>query len=284
MTKFAFYLIIVLIISNFITWGIIINYIFFPEKVAFLDVGEGDAELIITKAGNILIDAGPNNKIVFELSKILPFYERTIDLVILSHPNGDHFNGIFELLDKYKIRAVMLNNVAYPSSSFQKLLKEFKSRQLPLIQGFRGVRLKWQNTDELLVIFPFKQFSYSLNPNASCLVVNLNLADNQFLFTGDINSAQEKKIIQDILALAGKIKILKVAHHGSNYSSSKIFLDAFKPQFAIIEVGKNHYYHPHPEVLKRLNEIGAQVFRTDTNGTIQFILKDNVLKIIPDKL
>jgi len=272
MSKSSSFFLIFLLVANIFTWWIIVDFQTTKETVAFLNVGQGDAELISNAAGNILIDAGPNNKILFELGKILPFYDRTIDLFILSHPNKDHFNGLFEILDKYKIKAVMLNNFTYPSSSFQKLLEELKKRHILIIQGFEGVSINWQKQDKLLVIYPPENLLFSNNPNNSCLVLNLALANNQFLFTGDISSTQEKKLSSFLASLKDQFKVLKVAHHGSNYSSSDLFLQAFNPRLAIIEVGENSYNQPHPEVLKRLNEIGAQIFRTDVNGTIQFFI------------
>ncbi len=284
MSKRYLFFLLFLLLTNVFTWWIIIDFRMEKETVAFLNVGQGDAELIRNAAGNILIDAGPNNKILFELGKILPFYDRTIDLFILSHPNKDHFNGLFEILDKYKIRAVLLNNFTYPSSSFQKLLEELKKRHILIIKGFEGVSISWpacaggQTQDKLLVIYPPENLLFSNDPNNSCLVLNLALANNQFLFTGDISSTQEKKLSSFLASLKDQFKVLKVAHHGSNYSSSDLFLKTFKPKIAIIEVGENSYNQPHPDVLKRLNDIGAQIFRTDINDTIQFIY-DNKLKI-----
>ena len=284
MSKPSSFFLTFLLLANIFTWWIIVDFQTTKETVAFLNVGQGDAELISNAAGNILIDAGPNNKILFELGKILPFYDRTIDLFILSHPNKDHFNGLFEILDKYKIKAVMLNNFTYPSSSFQKLLEELKKRHILIIQGFEGVSISWpacagrQKQDKLLVIYPPENLLFSNDPNNSCLVLNLALANNQFLFTGDISSTQEKKLSSFLASLKDQFKVLKVAHHGSNYSSSDLFLKTFKPKIAIIEVGENSYNQPHPDVLKRLNDIGAQIFRTDINDTIQFIY-DNKLKI-----
>lgn len=285
MSKSSSFFLILLFLANVFTWWIIVDFRMEKETVAFLNVGQGDAELIRNAAGNILIDAGPNNKILFELGKILPFYDRTIDLFILSHPNKDHFNGFFEILDKYKIRAVLLNNFTYPSSSFQKLLEELKKRHILIIKGFEGVRINWpacaggQTEEKLLVVYPPENLIFSNNPNNSCLVLDLALETNHFLFTGDISSAQEKKLSSFLASLKDQIKVLKVAHHGSNYSSSDLFLKTFKPKIAIIEVGENTYNQPHPDVLKRLNDIGAQIFRTDINSTIQFILENNNLNI-----
>jgi len=178
----------------------------------------------------------------------------------------------------------LLNNFTYPSSSFQKLLEELKKRHILIIKGFEGVSISWpacaggQTQDKLLVIYPPENLLFSNDPNNSCLVLNLALANNQFLFTGDISSTQVKKLSSFLASLKDQFKVLKVAHHGSNYSSSDLFLKTFKPKIAIIEVGENSYNQPHPDVLKRLNDIGAQIFRTDINDTIQFIY-DNKLKI-----
>jgi len=284
-----FLFLFILLLINLFTWWIIIDFLVSQDKVAFLNVGQGDAELIHHQAGNILIDAGPNNTILFELSKVLPFYDRTIDLFILSHPNKDHYNGLFELFDKYKIKAVMLNNYTYPSSSFQRLLQELKKHHILIIQGYEGVRIKWSNyadrqsRDQLLVLFPPKNLMFSNDANSSCLVLDLLFHHNQFLFTGDIGSAQEKKLLSSFSSFPSQFNVLKVAHHGSRYSSSDAFLKSFHPQIAIIEVGENNYGQPHPDTLKRLSAGGAQIFRTDLSGTIQFLLKNNTFKIKNEK-
>jgi competence protein ComEC len=292
MPKRYLFLLLFLLLANVFTWWIIVDFRMVKETVTFLNVGQGDAELIKNAAGNILIDAGPNNKILFELGKILPFYDRTIDLFILSHPNKDHFNGFFEILDKYKIRAVMLNNFTYPSSSFQKLLEELKKRHILIIKGFEGVRISWpacadmsacadrQKQDKLLVIYPPENLIFSNDLNNSCLVLDLALGTNHFLFTGDISSTQEKKFSSFLASLKDQFKVLKVAHHGSNYSSSDLFLKTFNPQVAIIEVGENSYNQPHPDVLKRLNDIGTQIFRTDINNAIQFLIDKTGVLIV----
>jgi len=266
---------IILVVANIFTWWIIVDAISRADQVAFLNVGQGDAELVQTRAGNILIDAGPNNKVLFEIGKILPFYDRTIDLVILSHPNKDHYNGLFDLLDKYKIKAVMLDNYTYPSSTFQKLLKELADRNILLIKGVANVRVSWHNQDKLSIIYPPEELFFNNNVNASCLVASLFLNNNQFLFLGDIGSSQEQKLLSWLSNLKSNFKVLKVSHHGSNSASSEKFLNILKPQIAIIEVGDNSYGQPHPDVLKRLSEVGAQIFRTDLSGTIQFIWKNN---------
>jgi len=274
MKKSLLYLLLLLVFGNIFTYWIIFDFLnSFRGKVSFLSIGQGDAELVQIPAGNILIDAGPDAKILSELDKSLSFYDRTIDLFILSHPNRDHFNGLFDVLERYNVRAVMLDNLSYSDSLFQKLLKELKQRDILIIKGIAGTKVNWENQDSLLVVYPKTMVSSKQDPNKFSLIANLILDKNCFLFTGDIDSAQEKKILSLISCPVNNSRILKVAHHGSRYSSCTQFLKGFNPQIAIIEVGENRYGHPHPDVIQRLTDIGAQIFRTDLDGTIRFKIK-----------
>jgi len=275
--KYSISIIFTLFLLNIFCYYLIFNFLFLKDEVAFLNVGQGDSELIRTKAGNILIDAGPNNQILFEISKILPFYDRIIDLVIISHPNTDHFNGLFSLLEHYKIRAVMINNLDYPGSRYQNLLKQLKNNDVLFLKGENGTKIKWDN-NFISIISPLNSNN---NINNSSLVALLNLNQKQFLFTGDIESSVEKKIIK---YFNQPIDVLKVPHHGSQTASSEEFLNTLKPKIAVIEVGENNYGQPHPGTLKRLNAIGAQIFRTDLDGTIQFIFDNNIYQIKKESL
>ena len=275
--KYSISIIFALFLINIFCYYIIFNFLFLKDEVAFLNVGQGDSELIRTKAGNILIDAGPNNQILFEISKILPFYDRIIDLVIISHPNTDHFNGLFSLLEHYKIRAVIINNLDYPGSRYQNLLKQLKINNVLFLKGENGTKIKWDN-NFISIISPLNSNN---NVNNSSLVALLNLNQKQFLFTGDIESSVEKKIIK---YFNQPIDVLKVPHHGSQTASSEEFLNTLKPKIAVIEVGENNYGQPHPDTLKRLNAVGAQIFRTDLDGTIQFIFDNNIYQIKKESL
>lgn len=273
MNKSFKHLLIILICANVFAYWIIFEYFYLGRgEVSFLDVGQGDAELIQVQSGNILIDAGPDASIIRELDNSLSFFDRTIDLFILSHPNKDHFYGIFEMLDKYKIRAVMLNNVFYSDSQYQKLLRELKKRNILTIRGFNGVKIDLGKEDNLFVLYPNVMVSLNEDPNKFSLVLSLYLGQNYFLFTGDIGSAQEKSILS-FLPEDNKLRILKVAHHGSRYASSWQFLEYFRPHISVIEVGNNNYGHPHPDALERLEQVGSIIFRTDLDGTVRFKAK-----------
>jgi competence protein ComEC len=273
MNKSFKYFLIILICTNVFTFLIIFDYLYLGNgEVIFLDVGQGDAELVKTYAGNILIDAGPDASIIRELDNSLSFFDRTIDLFILSHPNKDHFYGIIEMLDKYKIRAVMLNNVFYSDSQYQKLLQELEKRNILTIKGFEGIKISLGKEDKFSVLYPKAMVSLGEDPNKFSLVLSLCLGQNYFLFTGDISNVQEKEILP-ILLEENKLRVLKVAHHGSRYASSWQFLESFMPHISIIEVGNNNYGHPHPDTLERLKQAGSTIFRTDLDGAIYFKIK-----------
>jgi len=269
------YFIIVFLLLNIFTWWVIFDFFIFSKhsfgSVSFLSVGQGDASLIKLPAGNILIDAGPNNSVIDALNRELPFYDRVIDLFILSHPSKDHYTGFFDILERHKVRMVMLNNPYYSLSSYQKLISELKKKNILFIKGEKGVKVKWDNNQNaLLVVYPQKMEKFEKDPNRFSLILNLDLGKNSFIFTGDIGSKEEEKISPFLTSLVRFPAVLKVAHHGSKYSSSQRFLEALQPIIAVIPVGENSYGHPHQEVLERLKKVGADIFRTDLDGIIRF--------------
>jgi len=268
------YILIFLITANLFALWIIFDFLYYQKnEVSFLSVGQGDAELIQIPAGNILIDAGPDAKILSELDQSLSFYDKTIDLFILSHPNKDHFNGLFDILERYEVRAVMLNNLSYSDSLFQKLLQELDKRKILIIEGMAGTKVSWGKQDNLLVIYPDMMVSANQDPNKFSLVNILTLGQNCFLFTGDIDTEVEKELLND--NLLSDIDVLKVAHHGSRFGSSELFLKTTNPEISVIEVGKNSYGHPTSETLNRLSQINSHIFRTDESGTIKVEVKDS---------
>lgn len=268
------YFIIILFVLNLFSWGMIFERLAFQEKVAFLNVGQADSEIIINQAGNILIDAG-SKKAVQELQNILPFFEKTIDIFVLSHPDRDHFSGIFDILNRYRIRLVVLKDVEETDTLFQEFLKLLKQKKILVILPKQAIKISWQGNDNLLVFSTnnLKQKSTSQNS----LISLYSFQGFHFLFTGDIDQYLENQLIDLLKPIVSKIDVLKVAHHGSKNSSAKEFLDFLKPIFAVIETGVNSYGHPHKEALERLKEAGATIFRTDLDGSVIFTVKDNNL-------
>ncbi len=267
--KKTFYFLVFLVILNCFCWGIIFERLHFKEKVAFLDVGQGDSEIIISSAANILIDAG-SKKVLTELSQILPFSDKTIDIFILSHPDKDHFLGIFDILNHYKVKTVILEDISETQTLFLQFLEELKERKIPVILANKPLKIYWQEANKISV-FSTKSLKHKSSSQDS-LVTMYNFYQNGFLFTGDIDQYVENQLVPILTNLKTKVEVLKVSHHGSKYSSSLEFLKSLKPKFAVIETGQNSYGHPHQEVLERLKEVGAVILRTDLNGSVIFTL------------
>lgn len=266
--------IFVLLIFDLVLFG----YIFFGTSaepgVYFLDVGQGDSELIVLPGGvEILIDGGPSNgRALAELADILPFTDRYIDLVAMTHAELDHFGGLISIMNRYKIGAFLWNEVKGQSLALRDLEKVINGNKVKGIVLKTGDKIKYQNS-VINVLSPGQEKFKDINENS--LVFNLVYKDTNFLFTGDIGKRVEE-LIKD---KTGKIDVLKVAHHGSKYSSSDEFLNIIQPKVAVIEVGENSYGHPTEETLERLKQIGASIFRTDKHGTIKVIPKNNTVEV-----
>jgi beta-lactamase superfamily II metal-dependent hydrolase len=242
-------------------------------------VGQGDSELVILPGDvKLLIDGGPPDSLVLKnLDKILSPRDRYIDLVISTHPQQDHFGGLIEVLKRYKVGAFIWNGEIGTNPAMKDLLEIIKENSIPLVMLSAGDRIIYDGS-EANVLSPISGGKIDINEDA--LVLALLSEGMRTLFTSDVGEKTEKRIITDMAdSVDKKIDILKVGHHGSRFSSSVRFLNALKPKVAVIEVGKNSYGHPTPEVLNRLADIGAQVFRTDQDGLIKFEPSGKMFKI-----
>jgi len=271
---------ILVVFDVFIWWQVLFNG---PNKNAelyFLDVGQGDAELVVLPGGvKILIDGGPNNQILNQLSSIFSPLNRYIDLVILSHPQKDHFAGLIDVLKRYQTGLFISNGQKEDTRSFSDLEKIIKENEIRTITLGEGDKISYQD-NYLNILSPNKDLLLSNELNDTGLTIKLNTQGTSALFTADIDSKIEEELSKkDNL----DIDILKVAHHGSKYSSSENFLINTSPKIAVIEVGKNFYGHPAKEVLNRLASVGAQVFRTDQDGTIKLLINHSQINILKRK-
>ncbi|MEK7086731.1 MAG: ComEC/Rec2 family competence protein [Patescibacteria group bacterium] len=243
-------------------------------KLYFLDVGQGDSELAILPGGaKILIDGGPpNGKVLENLARILPPNERYIDLVMVSHAQLDHFGGLIEVLRRYRVGAFLWNGRDGNSKAwaeFKKILEEYSVRGIVLTAPDKI----HYGESQFEILAPLPKFLKSEELNDTAIVAKLSSKNSEILFTGDIGFGVEKALP------ASDVDILKVAHHGSKYSSGAEFLSAVKPEIAVIEVGKNNYGHPTEETLSRLENAGAKTYRTDRDGTIKFLINGQTIKI-----
>jgi competence protein ComEC len=238
--------------------------------VSFLDVGEGDATLIQSAGQNILIDGGPSPQAIGkELSQKLPFWERTIDLVILSHPHLDHLAGLIEVINRYHVKAILAPEVVENTAAYKEWMNLIKSKNIPLSYAVRGQQIKLSNGAILEILNPQSSAIASDETDIENLGIVLKVAygSRSWLLTADIFSETESLLVKERLGLS--CDVLKVSHHGSKTSSSADFLRAAHPQTAVISCGAGNLFgHPQAAILDRLKD--ASIYRTDLSGNIEF--------------
>jgi competence protein ComEC len=270
------WLILPLLVVAILVWSIALTTPDDRLHVSFLDVGQGDAILIQTPNGqDILIDGGPDpQKINLELGERLPFWDRTIDLVVCTQPHADHVTGLVEVLQRYKVKQVLDPEISYNSSIYQEWLRLIEDKGIEYNIARAGQEIDLGSGIEIEVLNPpeslFEETSNDVDNNG--VVLRLGWGQVSFLFTADIREEAEFELIGQRANL--KSTVLKVAHHASETSTTSQFLAAVDPELAVISVGAdNSFGHPGPEVVKRLiDRLGEDnVYRTDEDGTIEFI-------------
>lgn len=286
-----------LIYSNILTWVVVFD-LSKPHflEVTFFDVGQGDAIFIETpQRHQILIDGGPDQGILEKLGEEMPFWDKTIDLVILTHPEHDHIAGLIEVLKRYKVENILWTGVVRDTSEYkqwQYLIKEEEKQgaQITIAEAAQKViwlsaspgshpgKQKWLS-GYLEILHPFESLEGQKpkNTNNSSVIGRLVFGKNSFLFTGDAYKSVERKLVKKGTKLLSDV--LKVGHHGSKTSSSQEFIAEVLPQIAVISVGKNNRYgHPHSDTLKILHKYGIKILRTDKDGDIKIFSDGNNFK------
>ncbi|HVZ11103.1 MAG TPA: ComEC/Rec2 family competence protein [Candidatus Paceibacterota bacterium] len=242
-------------------------------RIYFLSVGQGDSELIEAPDGTqVLIDGGPDDAVLSELAKAIPFYDHDIDLVVVTHPHSDHISGLIDVLDRYAVSTVIEAAEIYDSPQFRAWEEAVAAEGARHIEAAAGQVFKLGSDATLTVLYPMKSYAgVTLDaPHEANVTTMLQYKQFRALFTGDMEAKGEKDLIS-----AGddlKADVLKIGHHGSATSSSQAFLDAVQPQIGIIEAGKNNIYHlPNQGVLDRYQADGIPIHRTDREGTMEII-------------
>ena len=281
--KVLLYFIGVLFLLNIFAWQEVFDLARADNfKVVFLDVGQGDSAFIETpQMHQILIDGGPDSTILEKLEKLMPLADRTIDLIILTHPEKDHMRGLIEVLQRYKVGHILWTGVVRDTPEYQKwisALTEEQEQGAKIIIAKSGQIIKAGKV-EIDILFPFENLvgRELKDSNDSSIVSRLIFNNNSFLFTGDISSKAEEKLVNEGINLQSDV--LKISHHGSKYSTSNLFLENVNPEIAVISVGKNSYGHPTAETLQRLENFGIKVLRTDTNSDIKIMSDGNTIQI-----
>ena len=247
-----------------------------PQRltVNFLDVGQGDGSFIQTPFGqNIIIDGGDGQKILPELGRVLPFYDRTIDLMILTHPHEDHIGGLVKILGRYRVQKILATGVVHNTPTYLAWLEAVKRKNIPLVIIDRRQEINLGPDLKMEILWPQASLLNQEidNLNDSSIVLELIYQEQKFLFMGDAENALTPGLSQGERRLS-EADVLKVAHHGSDDATSEEFLQIVKPKTAVISVGKdNAFGHPSLRAIKRLEKLGAKIYRTDNNGWVKII-------------
>ncbi len=241
--------------------------------VYFLDVGQGDAILIQRGNQQVLIDGGPSPQAInLELGKRMPFWDRTIEIVVMTHPDSDHLTGLVEVLKRYHVGQVLYPDFESDLPLYTQWLQLVDKKGIISTLAQAGQQINLGDDVEMSVLSPAIPPLFEAGSDDNGIVLRLSMGKVSFLFTADISWQAEFALITRRADLNSTV--LKVAHHGSGSSTTAEFLSVVSPEVAVISVGKdNRYGHPTPETLARLDAgIGEKnVYRTDELGTIEFI-------------
>ncbi len=264
-------------------------------RIIACDIGQGDAILITKGSNQVLVDGGPSGeKVLSCLERHMPYWDRTIELIVLTHADFDHMNGLASVVERYDLMQFVTADGVHSTKSLVRLRDVLVANKVEVIgveqgdvvrvgdvESGRGIELRvlWppEVEREYLAVYGSgisKEKNKQIlgasakrgDMNDRSVVMMLNENGYRVLLTGDAGIQAEKAMVDE--GLLGKIGYLKVGHHGSKYSTSLELLEVTMPEVAVISVGKNRYGHPTSEVLTRLEEMGIRVLRTDQVGDV----------------
>lgn len=262
-----------LVVAN----GMLFAHLFFvPQtqmlKVSFLDVGQGDAILIETPSGvQMLIDGGKDRSAVRELPKVMGPLDRSIDVVVATHPDADHIGGLPEVLSGYRVDTIIVSGKDADTPQASRFTAFSEREQALQVTAQKGMRIHLGDGVYADVLHPEANVAQLRETNDASLSMRLVYKETEFLFTGDAPMWVEERIVSaygDTL----RSDVLKAGHHGSRTSTGEALINASDPSFVVVSAGKNNSYgHPHPEVLARVAARGIPVVSTIDRGTVTFV-------------
>ncbi|HEY6609453.1 MAG TPA: ComEC/Rec2 family competence protein, partial [Candidatus Limnocylindria bacterium] len=253
--------------------------------VTTLDIGQGDAILVEAPSGaTMLVDGGPDPELTLRrIGANLPFFARRIDLLVLSHPHQDHVAGLVEVLDRFRVGAILHAGIAFENPSFDRLLTEASDGRVPIVLARAGQGIALDGTTAIRVLYPSAADAAAPLPegdiNNGSVVLEVTFGGFTALLTGDAEAPVEGALVSG--GMLGPVDLLKVGHHGSHSSSTPAFLAAVDPTVAAISAGvDNEYGHPAPETLASL--AGAAVYRTDLDGDVEVVTDGRTFRVRTD--
>jgi len=234
-------------------------------KIYFLDVGQGDASVIIPSSGKVaMIDSGPDESLILSYLQNLGISH--IDLLIATHAHADHIAGMDKIIAKYKPKAFIDPGIPHTTATYQRMITAIDKYN---INYYRGISRKINlGSLSLTILPPAIPLIKGSELNNNSVVVRLDYKNFSCLFTGDIEKEREGQLLTESRSNLN-VNILKIGHHGSSSSSSPLFIKSVGPKIAVICCGQgNKYGHPHQETISLLQSLGIEIYRTDLNGTI----------------
>lgn len=247
-------------------------------RVIFFDVGQGDSIFMDLRGNNqILIDGGSGKEVLDKLGKYMPFYDKKIEFLVMTHPDKDHMGGLIEVLKYYKVDRILETGIECKTEICREWDGLIAEKNIPVEYAEFGQTINMEEVD-INVLYPFENLKGRTvkNDNDTSVVLKVTIENkstengrgNSYLLTGDAGFKTEKDLLDKNINLQSGI--LKVSHHGSKNSTSDDFLKAVKPKESIISVGKNSYGHPAKELMDRLKNINSEILRTDEMGDLVF--------------
>lgn len=250
--------------------------------VAFLDVGQGDATLISHGSYQILIDGGSDQTVLLEeIGHVMPFWDRKIEIVIATHPDADHIDGLIGVFTYYDVDQFWHTSVQKDSSVLDKLVAVSKEKDgVEDVQPIAGDMIFISDHAYVEIIYPYvKTVSLQSDINDTSIASIVNIGQQRFYLGGDLSSQIENEIV-----FSKPLTVAKASHHGAKTSTSDAFLQKTKARDVIISVGAdNRYGHPHDEVVKRIEKQGLQSLRTDQRGRIIYQCSDNMCNVLLER-
>ena len=246
-------------------------------SVAFLDVGQGDAIFIETPDGvQMLVDGGPDTTVLRALGEVMPWYDRSLDVVLATHFDLDHIGGLVDVLSRYDVETIMKTSNQNDTTATEAFLTAVDAESGSMHFTRAGDVLQLGASTTFTILSPAGDPTQWESNNASIVGI-LRYGEVDLLLTGDAGTGIEEYLVRTYGA-ALQSEVLKLGHHGSNTSSSELFLQTVQPALAVVSAGAdNRYGHPHPDVVARTTTVGAQILSTAEQGTI--VLKSDGVRV-----